>query len=93
MADENKKIKKIVVDRNLCIGAGSCVVVAPTVFELNGENKAVLKQKDGTKNSGPVEKVNLEDEAITDEALLAAAQSCPTQAVFLYDEEGKQVYP
>mgnify|MGYP007103350975 FL=1 len=25
--------------------------------------------------------------------LLMAAQSCPTQAIFLYDEEGDQIFP
>ncbi len=86
-------IKKVVVDRNLCIGAASCVVAAPGAFELDGENKAVIKQKGGVKNSGPVEKDGLEDGTLTDETLLAAAQSCPTRAIFLYDEQGKQVYP
>lgn len=86
-------IKKVVVDRNLCIGAASCVVAAPTAFELDGENKAVVKQKGGVKNSGPVERERLEDTALTDETLLASAQSCPTKAIFLYDEQGKQIYP
>ena len=87
------KIKKIVVNRDLCIGAASCVVNAPGVYELDGENKAVIIQKGGTKNSGPAERADLEDGAIDDETLMAAAQSCPTKAIFLYDEDGKQVYP
>ena len=87
------KIKKIVVDRNLCIGAASCVVVAGSVFELNGENKAVIKQKDGIKNSGPAEKSALEDESISDETLILAAQSCPTKAIYLYGESGERAYP
>jgi len=93
MTDSINKIKKIIVDRNLCIGAASCVVVAGSVFELNGENKAVMKQKEGIKNSGPVEKENLEDSLIDDGTLILAAQSCPTRAIILYDEDGKQIYP
>ena len=27
------------------------------------------------------------------ETTLMAAESCPTKAIFLYDEEGKQIYP
>ncbi len=88
-----ENFKKIVVDRNLCIGAASCVVAAGGVIELDGENKAVLRQKNGIKNSGPAMKENLEDGAIDDETLLLAARSCPTKAIYLYDEEGKQVYP
>lgn len=87
------KIKKIVVDRNLCIGAASCVLTADTVFELDAENKAIIKLKGGVKSTEPAEKDALEDGAISDDTLLTAAQSCPTRAIFLYDEDGKQVYP
>jgi ferredoxin len=86
-------IKKITVDRNLCIGAASCIAVASGVFELDGENKAVIKKGGGAKDSGPAERETLEDNTVTDEALLAAAQSCPTSAIFLYDESGKQIHP
>jgi ferredoxin len=71
------KITKIVVDRDLCIGAASCVVIAPKSFQMDGENKAYV--------------VDLEGHDA--ETLLMAAESCPTKAVFLYDEDGKQVYP
>jgi ferredoxin len=71
------KITKIVVDRDLCIGAASCVVIAPKSFQMDGENKAYV--------------VDLEGHDA--ETLIMAAESCPTKAVFLYDEDGKQVYP
>lgn len=72
-----KKIGKIFIDRDLCIGAASCIAVAPDVFDLDSENKAVVKDKN----------------AADDETLLLAAQSCPTKAIMLYDEEGNQIYP
>lgn len=87
------KIKKIVVDRNLCIGAASCVLSADTIFELDAENKAIIKLKGGVKSQDPAEKTALEDDAVADDTLLTAAQSCPTRAIFLYDEDGTQVYP
>lgn len=71
------KIGKIVVDRNLCIGAASCIAVAPGVFELDSENKAVVYN----------------DKGADDETILLAAQSCPTQAILLFDEEGNQIFP
>ncbi|OGF65110.1 hypothetical protein A2Z53_03405 [Candidatus Giovannonibacteria bacterium RIFCSPHIGHO2_02_42_15] len=86
-------IKKVVVRRDLCIGAASCVIAAASVFELDAENKGVLKLKDGSKNSGPAGKEDLEDAGIDDGTLLLAAQSCPTKAIFLYDETGEQVCP
>lgn len=72
-----KKIAKIVVDRELCIGAASCIAFAGKSFRLDGENKAVV----------------IEPRGDTDEDVLAAAASCPTNAIYLYDEDGKQLYP
>lgn len=71
------KIGKVVVDRDLCIGAAPCVTVAPAVFQLDEENKAVV----------------IDEKGADDETLLLAAQSCPTQAIILYDEDGNQIYP
>lgn len=71
------KIGKIVVDRNLCIGAASCIAVAPGVFELDAENKAVVYN----------------DKGADDETILLAAKSCPTQAILIFDEEGNQIFP
>lgn len=86
-------ITKVEVKRDLCIGASPCVVAAGSVFELDAENKAVMILKEGEKNSGPADKVSLEDAEISDDTLLVAAQSCPVKAIFLYDENGDQVYP
>ncbi len=73
----NQPIGKIVVDRELCIGAASCLALAAKTFELDAENKAVVMNPSGD----------------SDEDIRAAAASCPTNAIFLYDEEGNQVYP
>lgn len=73
----DKKIAKIEVDRELCIGAAPCVVVAPKVFQLDNENKAVVQDAHGA----------------DDDTILLAAQSCPVQAISLYDEEGNKIYP
>lgn len=70
-------ISKIVVDRDLCIGAATCVTIAPETFQMDDENKAIL--------------VNLTGNDA--ETILMAAESCPTKAIFLYDENGEQVYP
>ena len=90
MAD--KKVKKIVVDRNLCIGAGPCVFAAGTVFELDAENKAVLKQK-GKKDSGPTDRAELEDGAVSDDDIITAAQSCPVKAIIVTAEDDSQICP
>lgn len=88
-----KKITRLLVDRDLCIGAASCVVVYPGVFQMDDENKAVILRRDGNHTSESTNITELNVESIDDETLLLAAQSCPTLAVFLFDEDGNQVYP
>lgn len=73
----DKKIGKIQVDRNLCIGAGSCTAITPEVFALDNDNKAII----------------VNPNANTDDNILLSAQSCPTNAILLYDEEGNKLYP
>ena len=68
---------KVSIDRNLCIGVGNCEAYAPTVFKLDEENKAIL----------------LDPSSVDDETLLAAAESCPENAIIVEDDEGNQVYP
>ncbi len=70
-------IAKVVVDRDICIGAAPCVTVAPGVFQLDDENKAYV----------------VDPKAADDETLLLAAQSCPVQAISLFDETGRQIFP
>lgn len=74
------RIGKIVIDRDLCIGAASCVTIMPGVFQLDDENKAVLVP---------------ESESLWADydAVIMAAKSCPTKAIFVYDENGEQLYP
>lgn len=92
-AEKKNKVAKIKVDRELCIGAASCVAVAPGVFEIDPENKAVMKRKAMPPTSDIIERGELEDQIIDDETLILSAKSCPTQAIFLYDEEGNQIFP
>lgn len=69
---------KVKVLRNKCIGAASCVAIAPKVFQLDKENKAVVLSQEGN----------------TDDEKLLAAQSCPTAAIVVIDEEtGEQIWP
>lgn len=74
---EGSNISKIVIDRDLCIGAASCIAVAGQTYELDGENKAVVTNAN----------------SVDDETLKMSAESCPTKAILLYDKEGNKVFP
>jgi ferredoxin len=68
---------KVTVDRDLCIGISNCVAVAPTVFQLDAENKAVV----------------LDVSSVTEKKILEAAESCPQNAIIVEDDKGRQLYP
>lgn len=81
---------KVKVDRALCIGAASCVAVAPNTFELDGEGKAVIKKKDGTMTSDFVSYTDIND---TEVNILNSSKSCPVNAIIIVevDEQGNEV--
>jgi ferredoxin len=68
---------KVIVDRDLCQGIGNCVALAPGVFQLDKQNKAVTTHF----------------ENINQEKIREAAESCPLDAIILQDDEGEQLYP
>ncbi len=77
---QTKQIGKYRVEviREKCIGAASCVAIAPKVFDLDEEQIAIILSQDG------------ED----DDTKLLAAQSCPTAAIIVTNTEtGEQVWP
>lgn len=57
--------KKIIVDKNKCIGCGTCVALAPEIFEMDNEGKSIVKKN-------PI---------INEETLKLAIDSCPSQAI------------
>ena len=76
------------VDENLCIGSGSCIVLASEFFELDDEGKAQITQG---KIKG--KEVTLDINSKDRKKLLDAARACPTQAISIVDENGKKIYP
>jgi ferredoxin len=64
------------VDRSLCVGSGPSFVLAPKAFALDESMKATV----------------LDPAAESEEALLVAAQECPTQAIYL-SVDGQPLYP
>ena len=53
------------------------MAIAPTVFKLDDNNKAIV----------------LDPSSIDGDILLEAAESCPENAVIIEDDEGNPLYP
>lgn len=68
----------ISIDRGLCIGAATCVALAPKAWTLDDDAKAIILDT---------------AEKETDEILLEAAKGCPVMAIIITDEHGKQIFP
>jgi len=75
--DQPPEVAHIEIDRELCIGAATCVSLMPGVFKLDEEGKAIVIP--GSKGAN--------------EALIAAAKSCPVKAIRLLAKDGKVIYP
>ncbi len=58
-------MKKVVVDKEKCIGCGSCVAVAPKSFKLGDDGKAQVIQPFGD----------------SEETVKQAVEICPVQAI------------
>lgn len=68
----------VTVDRNLCIGAATCIAVAPQTFILDDEAKAII-----------LESANQE----TPDTIIESAKACPVAAIIITDETGKRIFP
>ena len=69
---------KIYVDRNLCIGAATCVAVAPKSYVLDSEAKAVILQ-------------SVDED--TEQNIIDGAKSCPVAAIIIEDDKGNRIFP
>jgi len=63
--------------RRECCGTAICAEMAPDVFAIDSQKKAVV----------------LDPEAATLELLLEVAEACPYGAIVLEDDDGNQIFP
>lgn len=61
---------KVAVDREKCVGAGQCVIVAPEVFDQSDDDGIVILLEDAP-------------EPAFEDAVRSAAQICPALAIEL----------
>lgn len=74
------KINKLTVhvDRDLCIGAATCIAVAPKTYLLDSDAKAIIL------------KTAIEE---TEETIIDSAKACPVAAIIIVDEKGQRIFP
>lgn len=69
---------KVHVDRDLCIGAATCVAIAPKTFVLDSEAKAII-----------LSSVDQD----SDNVIIDAAKGCPVAAIIIEDDKGQRIFP
>jgi ferredoxin len=73
---------KIIQQRDECIGCGACVASEPKSWEMNDDNKAILKN---SKKIGEI--YTLETDNLNKN--MDAAESCPVNCIHI-EEDGKK---
>jgi len=68
---------RVRIDRTLCVGFGDCVEAAAEAFHLDGEGIATFHKP----------------EQVDRGRLVAACDTCPVDALTVWDETGAQVVP
>ena len=68
----------IKIEKMTCIASENCINVAPELFELDDERICSFKDK---------------TEGNPQEVIIEACSVCPVNALYVLDEEGKQIVP
>ncbi len=86
-SDDKRLVVK--VDQDLCVGAESCVTLAPEVFSLD------VSQLGGPRwDTEPLGMREVEERTVDSERIIRAAKSCPYRAITVRDARtGEQVVP
>lgn len=63
---------KIILEREKCIGCGSCQALCPKYFEIGKDGKSTLKNKKNNKSEMEIEKI---------ECAKDAADACPVKII------------
>ncbi len=85
MIVEGRKLN-VRIDRDLCMGAASCVELAPEVFRLDWSKRKSMF------DPVPLEKIG--EVGVDPDKVFFAAQSCPYRAIVLEDAaNGERIFP
>jgi ferredoxin/predicted CopG family antitoxin len=79
-SDGHTLVVQIIQDK--CMGAESCVVVAPTVFALDSSRLGGFRR-----GAEPLGMREVEERTVDSETVILAAKSCPYRAIYVKDVE------
>ena len=83
---------KIIIKRDLCQSAATCVAVAPDTYQLDDEFKADIKKSHHiVKDEDWVYEVEADDRKL--KQIIGGAKACPYNAIEVYDGKGKRIHP
>lgn len=72
---------KVKIDRDLCIGCGTCPTMCPKIFKLDEEGKSVVLKKGA--EVGSQDWVTAEELDDVFECAKNSADACPTRAILI----------
>ena len=78
---DNKKLA-LQIGQDKCMGAVSCVVVAPTIFALDSTRLGGFRR-----GMEPLGMKEVEERTVDSETVILAAKSCPYKAIYVKDAE------
>ncbi len=77
------------IDQDVCLGAMSCVTMAPSVFAYDDTSKGLWR-----KQNLPLGMHEVEEGQVDAETLRLAAESCPYQAIRIHNAStGEELFP
>ncbi len=79
-SDEKKLLVQIIQSK--CMGAESCVMVAPPIFSLDVKQLGLFR-----KGSEPLGMKDVVERAVDSETIILAAKSCPYKAIYVKNRE------
>jgi len=84
----DEKTLSVSIDQDLCMGAESCVALAPEVFSLD---ESQLGRRTSTE---PLGMIDVEEGTVDSDRIIRAAKSCPYKAIRVRDTKAdEQVVP
>ncbi len=78
---DDKKLT-VQIDQDKCMGAESCVMVAPAVFALDPSELGGFRR-----GAEPLGMREVEERTVDSETVIVAAKSCPYRAIYVKDAE------